>query len=239
LGKTIAHTRTEFRCSKTATLLAYASQVKYMPTGLFWLDTLLRYPTLHDWYIDTVCRVRTIPNYEQKSLVSLISEHLQTFPPRPTSEEGTTGAQPNDKEATKGTKEPPSPPFLCATFTVTTEHTNPFGALHGGCHAMVMEQVALDFARTQLSSTSSSTTTTTSDDNPAMMIVEAMQLEFLSPGIQGPIDVYCEIIGNDESTGSGSSSEQRRSLHVRVQLRTRKNNRLSSEGKLRISTLES
>ena len=241
LGKTIAHTRTEFRCSETATLLAYASQVKYMPTGMFWLDTLLRHPTLHDWFIDAVFRVRTIHQYEQKPLVEVISQSLRSYPTHAMSGEGMPVTLPNDKEANQGTKYPPPTPLLCATFTATTEHTNPFGALHGGCHAMVMEQVALDFARTHLSSPSSSVTATTSDDNPVMMIVEAMQLEFFSPGIQGPIDVYCEMIGNDESSSTSTTSgseHPRRILHVRVQLRTRKNNRLSSEGKLRLSAFE-
>lgn len=189
LGRTIAHTRTDFRCSKTSGLIAFASQVKYMPTGVLWLDFLLRYPKIHELYVNYALRSTSIPVYEEKSLAIVIDQHLQFHTPQNAGD--------------------PS-----ATFTVNTEHTNPFGAMHGGCQAIVMEKVALDFVRNKLSID--------------QVIVEAMQMEFLSPGQQGPIDVYCEIIG-----GSGDQ----RSVHLRVQLRLRKNNRLCTEGKLRISVV--
>jgi len=193
LGRTIAHTRTDFRCSQTQSLIAFSSHVKYMPTGLPSLDFLLRYPKIHDIYIDNAFRYSTIRVYDEKALSQVIGPHLQF-----------------DRDRGEGK------PY--ATFTVTTEHTNPFGAMHGGCQAIVMEDVALDFVRNELSN----------DD----VIVEALQMEFMSPGKQGPIDVYCEVIG----TSVDDTVEERVStMHVRVQLRLQANNRLCTEGRLRVS----
>ena len=109
-----------------------------------------------------------------------------------------------------------------ATFFVSNEHTNPFGAMHGGCHAMVMEQVALSYAQQKL--------------NSQGLMLEAMQIDYLSAGKKGAIDVFCETIG--EESGSFSSPNDDNSLLVRVFLKDQKNGRICSEGKLRISAME-
>jgi acyl-coenzyme A thioesterase PaaI-like protein len=192
LGRTIAHTRTDFRCSTTSRLIAFSSHVKYMPTGLVWLDLLLRNSKIHDFYIDYALRHTNIPVYEGKALATVISEHLDF------------------------------PSATASTFTCTTEHTNPFGAMHGGCQAILMERVALEFVQAKLAD---------AGHQHQQLIVEAMQVEFLSAGQQGPLVVVCESIGESYENGN------RKGMHVRVQLRIKKNNRLCSEGKLRISTV--
>lgn len=195
LGKTIAHTRTDFKCPETANVIAFASQVKYMPSGIPWLDFLLKYPKLHDFGIDLVNRFASTPVYEERALAAVIEPHL-------------------DMHMEKLKNESESAP--CATFTVTTEHTNPFRVMHGGCQAVVLEEVAMEFARTKLAAKE--------------VICEAMQLEFLGAGQLGEIDIFCESLGDMYQSGD------QKGLHVRVQMRLRKNNRLCTEGNLRIST---
>ncbi len=193
LGKTISHTRTDFRCPSTKELIAFSSHVKYMPSGSFFMDILFNNRILYDFYVATALRTTMLPNYEEKALFSQVL--LPHFEYHNTVDDD---ASPQ------------------ATFTVNTEHTNPFGALHGGCHAMIMEHVAHSYAKKELQSNN--------------IILEAMQVEYLSAGQQGPVDVYCEVIGE-------TSMLQKETVHVRVIIKQQTNGRVASEGKLRLSAI--
>lgn len=94
-----------------------------------------------------------------------------------------------------------------AKFAVTNEHTNPFGAMHGGCHAMVHEKASKSYAQLILK-----------DDQ---VYLESIQMEYLKAAAVGKnVELQCETIGQTHD-----------SVHVRVSLYQGK--RLSSEGKLK------
>lgn len=198
LGKTISHTRTDFRCAQTQELICFSSHVKYMPSGSAMLDQLFGNRFLYEWYLWLALQESKIPVYEEKPLLDdVIRSNLEYCVDNAARSEQSDGSRP------------------LATFNCSTEHTNPFGALHGGCHAMVMEQVALTHARSVLHS-----------DN---ILLEAMQVEYISAGPTGPVDVYCENIGEP------SFHEDGQSIHVRVFIKQPKSGRICSEGKLRLS----
>lgn len=202
LGKTISHTRTDFRCPNSKDLIAFSSHVKYMPSGSFFMDVLFRNRILYDLYVSYSLRTTTIRTYDEKSLLSeVILPHL-------------TYHHVIDADSDVDDTTPQ------ATFQVNTEHTNPFGALHGGCHAMIMEVVAQSYAANRFQTTGN-------------IVLEAMQVEYLSAGQQGPVDVYCETLGEYES----SSVQTGTTLHVKVLIKQQTNGRVSSEGKLRFSVI--
>ena len=175
LGKTVSHTRTEFRSVDTDQLVAYSSHVKYMPTGNRILDVLMTNRTLDDLFERFYLRRTKVPFFDQKPLFNdVIQSHLECH----------------------GLGQ--------ATFHCTREHTNPFGALHGGCHAILMETVAEPLAKAQLSM-----------DH---VHLQAIHIQFLSPA-QGSINVVCEIISCTST------------LQLRVLLK--RGTRILSEGKLR------
>ena len=175
LGKTVSHTRTEFRSVDTDQLIAYSTHVKYMPTGNRILDVLMTNRTLYDLFERFYLRKTKIPHFDHKPLFKdVIQSHLEFH----------------------GLGQ--------ATFHSTREHTNPFGALHGGCHAMLMETVAESLARVELQTDS--------------VVLQAIHIQFLSPA-KGSIDVVCEIISSTST------------LQLRVLLK--RGERILSEGKLR------
>jgi acyl-coenzyme A thioesterase PaaI-like protein len=185
LGRMISHTRTYFYCADTQKPLAYATHIKYMPSGSWFLDLLWNSKFLYNIYFQTVLAKRGIPPfYEEKPLVKdVIGSHLEFH--------GIGGR---------------------ATFHMTLEHTNPFGAMHGGCQAMVMEQVAESYAKETLKV----------DNN--IIILESLQIEFLA-AVKGPqVEVICETLG---------TGDVHNILHVRVVLKC--GERVVSDGKLRFS----
>lgn len=112
-----------------------------------------------------------------------------------------------------------------ATFLVSTEHTNPFGALHGGCHAMIMEHVGITYATKRLTVERES------------IFLEAIQVEYLSAGKQGPVDIYCELLEEHPHTSKVVPKEEgeERMVRVRVCIKVQKTGLTSSEGILRLS----
>lgn len=176
LGKTVSHTRTEFRLVDTNQLIAYSSHVKYMPTGNTIFDMVMTNRTLYNLFERFYLRKIKLPYFDQKPLFKdVVQSHLEFHG------------------------------LGRATFHITREHTNPFGALHGGCHAMIMETVAEPLAKTQLQTD--------------QVHLHGLHIQFLSPA-KGSIDVVCEIIHGTSTT-----------LQVRVLLK--RGDKVLSEGKLR------
>ena len=87
-----------------------------------------------------------------------------------------------------------------ARFDVTRQHVNPFGALHGGCHAMLMELTADAFVQAEKLTTSSvdgtaSSSSGSSNSSGGVVRLQAMQLEFFKEA-RGTVDIVCDWIGN-------------------------------------------
>lgn len=202
LGKTVSHMRTDFVCGTTQKLLAYSSHIKYMPTGSIFLDLLLRSKPLSTFYQNVVVPRQGSPpvfNDNNHLIHDVIGSNLQV----------------TDSSLGK------------ATFTVTKEHTNGFGGMHGGCHAMVMEQVGTVYAIAQLFPTQSTDYRGGNNNVDTPVVLEAMNIDFLAAA-GGTIDIGCDTIG---LIGESSS---KRTIHVRVVLL--KDRRILSEGNLRFST---
>lgn len=180
LGRSISHTRTDFFCAETKKLLAYSTHVKYMPTGSWFLDFLFRSKLL--LIILRVVNSRTKPPlfYDEEKLADVIGRHLEFHGPG------------------------------VATFHRTGEHTNPMGSLHGGCVAMIMEQVAENWAKQCL--------------GVDAVLLEFMHIDFLSAVRGEKLEVQCETIGRDDVNGS---------LYVRVVQKS--GEKIFSDGKLRFS----
>merc|ERR1711920_1050675 len=112
----MAHTRTNF-LSADGQLIGYSTQAKYLLTGKWWLDmwATKNPPWMSAW---------------QSKLADILL-------PSPS---GVTSIQAGAHELVDSN--------LChiapghAEFKMINEHKNPFGALHGGCVAMVMEKTA-------------------------------------------------------------------------------------------------
>ena len=185
LGRKIAFVRTDFRDTKTNQLVAFSSHVKYMPTGSFVVDWIMNNRFLYDLYEKFYLQSAQVPFHEEKPIVQgVLRPHLQFI----------NAGQ--------------------ATFEVTQEHTNPFGSLHGGCHAMVMEMVAEAFAKDTLGCDK--------------VILEAIQIEFLAAGKLGKtLDVFCESLGADETVKACDI------LQVRVLIQG--GGRVCSDGQLRFA----
>ena len=185
LGRTVSTTRTEFRHPQTQELLAFSSHIKYMPTGSWFLDWILSNKYLYGIYQHFMVMPVQVPMYETKAL------HTEVI-----------GAS----------LEPSSVGH--AKFQVTAEHTNPFGGLHGGCHAMVMERVATTFAQAQLGG-----------GETKNIVLQAMQIDYLRAAKRGStVEVTCERI-------CGGPTTTKNTLQVRVFLRL--GGKICSEGKLR------
>ncbi|CAB9497331.1 ankyrin containing protein (ISS) [Seminavis robusta] len=184
LGRTISHTRTDFVCTKTQQTLAFSSHVKYMPIGNIVMDWVFTKPWLFKCFETWFIQRKGNPQvYDDKHLYNdVIAGHMEPV---------NVGR---------------------AHFHITREHTNPFGAMHGGCHAMVMEHVGTAFAQAELSATTSAVT------------LEAMQIDYLAAA-KGSVDVVCESIGTILDSSSRPTI-----IHVRVKIQ--KGDRILSEGKL-------
>lgn len=181
MGKRVSFTRTEYRDVSTSSLLGYSSHVKFMNLGNWWADKYFTNPFLHNLANRLYIDHCTIPSFDHRPLFEeTLQSHLKFSSP--------------DK----------------ATFVVTPDHINPMGALHGGCHAMIMEQMAETFAKEKLQSDS--------------VMVESMHLENIRSG-KGQLDVVCEALGPIRND----------SLDVRVVLKN--GNKISSEGNLTVSAV--
>jgi acyl-coenzyme A thioesterase PaaI-like protein len=181
LGRTVSHTRTDFVCTTTLQPLAFSSHVKYMPTGSRLTDWVLTKPWLYNLYESwAIKRKGDPPTFDENHVF---------------------------KDVIAGHMEPTS--VGQARFHMTQAHTNPLGAMHGGCHAMVMEHVARTFAKAELYASS--------------VTLEAMQIEFLAAA-KGTVDVVCETV---------AILEPCQKMHVRVKIQ--QGDRILSEGKLRFA----
>jgi len=181
LGRTVSNSRTEFLCATSGKKLAFSSHVKYMPTGSQLLDWLFRYRQLWDLYVTAfVPSDKDFPVYEEKSLLGdVIRTNLEFH----------DGGR--------------------ATFQITREHVNAFGAMHGGCQAIVMEEVGEAYALAELRCDT--------------VILQAIQIDLLSAARKS-FEVVCETIGTTEE---GST------IYVRVMFKNEDS--ILSEGKLRFS----
>jgi acyl-coenzyme A thioesterase PaaI-like protein len=181
-GRKITHTQTDFVCPETGKLLGQGSHIKYMPTGSRIMDYAFTDKLGFKIFNMLFMPKHDPPVYPEKSLVKeVIKDHLEF--------EGISGR---------------------ATFHVTREHTNPMGSMHGGCHAMVMEEVGKVFAKAELKSD--------------MIILESIQVEYFKEA-KGTVEVVCDKLGLCEQD----------SLHVRVRIQRPGGERILSEGKLRFS----
>jgi acyl-coenzyme A thioesterase PaaI-like protein len=202
LGKTVSHTRTEFRWATSQKLVAFSSHVKYMPTGSRILDVVFKSRFLYDFLERWYLRKLKLPWYDEQPLFeSVLQSHIEFH--------GLVDGSGR------------------ATFHMTREHTNPHGALHGGCHAMIMEYVAESFAKAELVSNYKKKGAVVVN-----VVLQAMQIEFLSAA-KGSINVLCETINSSDNDSSAVSSSG--TLQVRVLLK--RGERTCSEGKLRFSAV--
>lgn len=182
-GRTITNTQTEFFCSSSGRLLALATHIKYVPTGSWVMDLLLTNRRLWGLYARLRVNGATVPYHREASLLEgVIRPHLDF-----------RGA---DR----------------ATFRCTAEHANPLGSLHGGCIAVVMEEVGATYARSRLG-------------REREVFLGDLHVEFLRPG-KGTLDVECETIAPVDGP----------SIYVRVALKGK--GRTLSVGKLRFHTTQ-
>lgn len=177
-GRVITNVRTEFLCASSGRLLALSTHVKYMPTGSRILDLLFASRFLWGLYARLRVDGVDVPlRREAPLLEGAVRPHLEL----------------------RGAGR--------ATFRCTAEHVNPMGTMHGGCHAVIMEQVGAAYARSRLG-------------GDRRVFLGAIHIEFLRPG-RGDIDVECETIVPVDGP----------SIYVRVSLKGRGKN--LSVGKLR------
>lgn len=183
LGRTVSHSRTDFLCATSRKKLAFSSHVKYMPTGNQAFDWLLGYRQLWNLYVSAfVPSDKDPPIYEEKALMRDVIRTQLKFH---------DGGR--------------------ATFQINQEHVNPFGAMHGGCIAIVMEEVGEAYALAELRCDT--------------VLLQAIQVEFLS-AVRTSFEVVCETIGTIEEASI---------IYVRVMFK--KEGRILSEGNLRFSKL--
>lgn len=186
LGRTVSHTRTEFIDCQTGELIGFSSHIKYMPTGSRLFDLVFNNPTLYSLYERLHLRNAKISYFDHKPLFTdVIQSHLEFHG------------------------------LGHATFHVTREHTNAFGTMHGGCHAMVMEAAAETFAKAKCEKS---------------VTLQAIHIDFLGAA-KGSIDVVCESIPRDITTKTEEKRQPSAMVHVRVLLK--KGDKIYSEGKLR------
>ena len=119
MGRNLAFLGAQVVNPKDGTVYCQASHVKYLPTGNWIMDPILRNPNLFP-LVQQVTKSWQLPNYtdNKESLQSVIEDHLTIDDDKPG----------------------------YATFDVQKKHTNPFVTLHGGCQAILMERVGLELA---------------------------------------------------------------------------------------------
>ena len=189
LGRTVSYTRTDYVCVETGDLIGFSSHVKYMPTGSRLFNFILSTQWIYEAWEKYFLRSRELKMYEEKALFGdVIANHLEY----------------------KGLGR--------ATFNITLEHTNPYASMHGGCHAMVMEEVVTSYAREELKCET--------------VGIQSIQIDYIGAA-KGTVDVVCETIGKVLPSQNGVKREG--SLYVRVKIQ--RGDRISSEGKMRIVSI--
>mmetsp|Transcript_19860 Transcript_19860/g.48757 ORF Transcript_19860/g.48757 Transcript_19860/m.48757 type:complete len:328 (-) Transcript_19860:26-1009(-) len=154
-GRTISHTRTDIRSSDNK-LIGYSTHVKYMPFGNIVMDTFISY----------------FPFWVSPWLSRIINKRLP--PPSPTAHLN-VGAHKAVEAGLKIVSDGKG------EFSMTDDHKNPFGTLHGGCSVMVMEKVGDSYASSLFK-----------DSN---FYLESLQVQFLSAGRgQKTLTLECETI---------------------------------------------
>jgi len=178
------YTRTDFCCPLSKERLAMSTHVKYLPTGSWFMDKFFTTKWLYS-LVGYFTSSKPPPFYPEKPIwKDVIDRHLEY-----------TG-------------------LGRAVFHVTPEHVNPFGSLHGGCHAMVMERVGLSFAKTKLVG---------SDAYDVVLV--SQNIDFLRAA-KGPVEVVCESLSRHKD-----HHPEQDQLHVHVTVE--KAGKLLSDGKLR------
>lgn len=162
-GRTIAHTRTDILSSDNK-LIGHSTHVKYLPLGNFFVDTFLGFwvPWMSPW------------------VSKIINTHL--IPPPSATSRQNKGAHDVVDASLKligdGRGE----------FTMADEHKNPFGTLHGGCTAMIIEKVGDSYAASLFKDAGS-------------IYLESIQVQFLSAGRgRKTLTIECETIDFTESS---------------------------------------
>lgn len=160
-GRTISHTRTDIRSSDDK-LIGYSTHVKYMPMGNIVVDTILSY----------------FPFWMSPWMSRIINKRLP--PPSPTAHENIGAHKAVDaglKIVADGKGE----------FSMTDDHKNPFGTLHGGCSAMIIEKVGDSYVSSLFKDSTIS--------------LESLQVQFLSAGRgQKTLNIECETIDITEKS---------------------------------------
>ena len=111
-GRILAHIRTEY-ITPDQQLIGHSTHIKYLPTGNFFMDTFVQYypPWQSPWLV-------------QRLLSSTLSVPATTE--RPEFPAGIKAAHENIQDSLNVSNDGH------AEFTMTHEHTNALGALHGG-----------------------------------------------------------------------------------------------------------
>ncbi|CAJ1965083.1 unnamed protein product [Cylindrotheca closterium] len=164
-GKTIAHTRTEF-VTPDQQMIGYSTHVKFLPTGNFFLDTLMS----------------SYPPWQSSALSNFANRWLPTASSTTTTEQDARSPATVAHELVQERLTMTSSELGKAQFQMTDEHTNGFGGLHGGCITMVMEKVAEPYAQEKLGGVNS-------------IEMESLQVQFLAAGRGKPqLQVSCQTI---------------------------------------------
>lgn len=232
-GKTVSHTRTDFYLATTQHPLAFSSHIKYMPTGSRIIDWVLGSKPLYWFYQQMFVSGRMAMLLGPSPSSSISRKNSQSLPlyAKKDLREEVIGSHVKILDLDQDRSKPYVLPIQ-ATFEITPEHTNPFGVLHGGCHAMVMEHVGAFHAITELGIGSNDGNDIFEDRNRMdAVLLQSMQIDFIGAARGKSIDVHCETIGVLES---GSKGDYQTIVHVRVMLKKR--GRILSEGKLRFSS---
>mmetsp|Transcript_15088 Transcript_15088/g.21828 ORF Transcript_15088/g.21828 Transcript_15088/m.21828 type:complete len:660 (+) Transcript_15088:82-2061(+) len=142
LGRTISYTRTDYRCAESHKLLGYSTHVKYMPTGSWLLDLVFNTKFGFGLYKMLCLPDTTVPEkYPEVSLERSMGGNLEFCDHQDSDNQ-------NQNQNHKGE----------ATFHMNGEHVNPFGSMHGGCHAVLMEMCGEKFIRTLLNNNNNNNT---------------------------------------------------------------------------------
>eukprot|EP00545_Synedropsis_sp_CCMP1620_P000857 CAMPEP_0119030078 /NCGR_PEP_ID=MMETSP1176-20130426/40850_1 /TAXON_ID=265551 /ORGANISM="Synedropsis recta cf, Strain CCMP1620" /LENGTH=307 /DNA_ID=CAMNT_0006986443 /DNA_START=53 /DNA_END=976 /DNA_ORIENTATION=- len=160
-------------------LIAFGSHVKYMKTGSYVMDIVFN--NAWAWNLYEFFAGDSVPDqYEEK--------HLWKGVIGPCLEYQNIGD---------------------ATFSINSEHVNPMGGLHGGCHALLLEMVGETLAKDMLK-----------PEGLDMLVLESLQIDYHSIA-KGKVKVVAEALVVGVKT-----------LQMRVGI-YRSNGRMASEGKLR------
>eukprot|EP00543_Licmophora_paradoxa_P006852 CAMPEP_0202448448 /NCGR_PEP_ID=MMETSP1360-20130828/7261_1 /ASSEMBLY_ACC=CAM_ASM_000848 /TAXON_ID=515479 /ORGANISM="Licmophora paradoxa, Strain CCMP2313" /LENGTH=214 /DNA_ID=CAMNT_0049066023 /DNA_START=392 /DNA_END=1032 /DNA_ORIENTATION=+ len=125
-----------------------------------------------------------------------------------------------------------------ATFHMNGEHVNPFGSMHGGCHAVLMEMCGEKFIRTLLNNNNNNNNTS------LIVVLEAIQIDFISAARGSEVKIVCEelqrrkVVEEESTTTTATTTtESAVQIHLRVRLKRPSDGKTISDGKLRFSAV--